>query len=220
LLLKKGNLPFDARVKLKRLFLRDRNLLKISIVPLRHQASVEDGTVPALPVDVERIRQNLISDMEGKYEIEDVLNTMIARRYTESLFDAVMYADIYVKKRKVDIYVCGEPFLNFKSGTSYDYESTISQTIRENQSDFLIMEDTLESTKPIDWALFVPYGIRSYLAKSFYHGSNLRTLLIFCSIEPNRFTEADVNLYDIYYPSFSLGLRNWRKKKKGIIFKD
>lgn len=219
-LVKRGNISFDARVKLKRLSLRDRNLLKISIVPLRRVSAGDEGTPAAPPDEVERIRQSLLVDMENKYEIEDVLGTLLARRYTEPIFEAVMYVDIYVKKRKVDVYVSGDPFFNFKSGASYDYEGTISQAIRENQLDFLIMEDTLESTKPIDWALFVPYGVRSYIARPFYHGSNLRTLLMFCSTEPHRFTETDLNLYDIYYPAFLQGLRNWRKRKKEKILKN
>lgn len=217
-LVKKGNVSFDARVKLKRLSLRDRNLLKISILSVRRRPSGEEGVPASLPIDTrdrEQFQQELRAGMESKYEIGDVLEALLAHPYSETLFDAVMYADIYVKKGKVVVYASGDPFQNFKSGSSYDYEGTVSQSIRENRLEFLILEDTLESTKPIDWALFIPHGIRSYFAKPFHHGSSLRTLLIFCSTEANRFSETDINLYELYYPAFLQGLRNWRKKKKG-----
>jgi hypothetical protein len=54
---------------------------------------------------------------------------------------------------------------------TYDYEGTISLLIGEKHRDYVILEDTLESTRPIDWALFIPHGIRSYFVKLFFHGS-------------------------------------------------
>lgn len=206
-LLKKGNVSFNAGVKLKRLSVRDRNLLKISIHSIRGE-TVGEGGVPGTSPD-------LLAAMEGKDEIGEILDTLLAHEYVGSPFDAVLYADVYVKKGRVDVYSRGEPFLKFKSGTSYDYEGTVSQIIREDRLEFFILGDTFESTRTIDWALFIPHGIRSYFARPFFHGTNLRTLLIFCSTEPNRFTEADIELFESYYPAFLQGLRNWRKKKRG-----
>ena len=76
------------------------------------------------------------------------------------------------------------------------------------------MDDTLQSLRPIDWALFIPHGIRSYLAKPFYHGDKLRTMLLFCSTEANVYSQKDLELYALYYPAFLHGLKNWRNRKK------
>lgn len=214
-LVKKGNIPIQASVKIRRLSLRGRNLLKISI----HQHNGAEKKVPVshpLPPDREQFKQSLLAAAQEKYDMEEILDTLLGRQYGNPLFEAVMYADVYVKKRKVIVYARGkggEVFATLKPGTTFDFEGTVSQAIWENHLDFLILGDTLESTKPIDWALFIPHGVRSYFVKPFYHGDQLRTLLLFCSTQPNRFSEEDMDIYELYYPAFLKGLKNWRKKK-------
>jgi transcription termination factor NusB len=213
-LLKKGDEVFEARVKLKRLALRDRNLLRLSIYETFADRSTAPGKANASAPGGEQFQEALMEAMEGKDEMPDILETLMAHPYGDFCFDAVIYADVHEKKGKVDIYAGGELFAGLAHGVSYNYEGTISQAIRENRLEYLILDDTLESTKPIDWALFIPHGIRSYFARPFFHGSRLRTLLIFCSSEVNRFSEKRLELYELYYPAFLKGLRNWRGRKK------
>ena len=214
-MVKKGNIPIHTFIKMKRLSLRGRNLLKISI----QQHSSGEKKIPAVSLmlaDKEQFKKSLMTDMSQKYHMEKILDTLLKHQYGGSLFDAIMYADVYVKKRKVTVYARGkggEVFATLKPGTSFDYEGTISQAIWENRLDFFILGDTLESTKPIDWALFIPHGVRSYFVKPFLHGDQLRTLLIFCSTQPNQFFEKDMEIYELYYPAFMKGLKNWRKKR-------
>ncbi len=214
-LVKKGNIPIQTSAKIRRLSLRGRNLLKISI----HQYNGAEKKAPAsisLPADREQFKQSLLTAMDEKYGMKEILDTLLVHQFGSPAFEAVMYADVYVKKRKVIVYARGkggEVFATLKPGTVFDFEGTVSQAIWENNLDFLILEDTLESTKPIDWALFIPHGVRSYFVKPFFHGDQLRTLLLFCSTEPNRFSEEDMDTYELYYPAFLKGLKNWRKKK-------
>lgn len=216
LLLKKGNIPIHTFIKMKRLSLKGRNLLKVSI----QQHSSVEKKIPAASLalaDREQFKQSLLADMNEKCHMEEILDTLLKHQYGGSLFDAIMYADVYVKKRRVTVYARGkggEVFATLKPGTSFDYEGTVSQAIWENRLDFFILGDTLESTKPIDWALFIPHGVRSYFVKPFLHGDQLRTLLTFCSIQPNRFSEKDMEIYELYYSAFMKGLKNWRKKNK------
>lgn len=213
-LVKKGGASFNAGVNLKRLSIRDRNLLKISIHSIRGKTVGEGGVPVTTSPDGDGFRRDLAAAMAGKEEMGEILDTLLVHQYGERLFDAVIYADVYVKKGRVDVYSSGGPFHKFKSGTSYDYEGTVSQMVSEDRLEFFIMEDTLESTRPIDWALFIPHGIRSYFARPSFHGGNLRTLLIFCSTEPNRFAGEELEIFERYYPAFVQGLRNWRKKKR------
>jgi len=206
-LVKKDGVSFNAGVKLKRLSVRDRDLLKMSFHSIRGETSGERDVPAASP--------DLLAAMEGKDEMEEILDTLLSHEQADSLFDGVTYVDVHARKGRVDIYGRGEPFRNFKSGISYEYEGTVSQMVREDRLEFFILRDTLESTRPIDWALFIPHGIRSYFGRTFFHGTRLRTLLIFCSTEPNRFTEADIEIFEPYYSAFLQGLRNWRKKKRG-----
>jgi hypothetical protein len=209
--LKKEEIPFDAKVKIKRLSLRDRNLLRISIYEVVETESPESKMIPGSLPGKEQFKQNLVAAMEGKYKMEDVLDTLLAHQYGKPLFEAVLYADIYEDKKKVYVYARGGSFATIEKGAVYDYRGTVSQAIRENRLPFMILEDTLLSTRPIDWALFIPHGVRSYFAKPFYHGAKLRTLLMFCSTEVNRYSEKEMELYELYYPAFLRGLKNWRR---------
>jgi hypothetical protein len=214
-LVKKGDIPIQAFIKLKRLSLRSRNILKISIDQHSGDARKKMTVIQQAP-DREQFKQSLVTAMSEKHNMADILDTLLGFQYGGSFFDAVMYADVYVKKRKVVVYARGkdgEVFANLKPGTTFNFEGTISQAIWENKLDFLILGDTLESTKPIDWALFIPHGVRSYFVKPFFHGDQLRTLLLFCSTQPNRFSEKDMEIYELYYPAFLKGLKNWRKTK-------
>lgn len=220
-IIKKGNLSIDVWVNIKLLSLRNRNVLRISISEtITGDTAVLENRIRQLP-DRKEFEHSLSNTMAGKQQITDVLDTLLDHQYGEPLFDAVMYADVHTKKGTVYVYGGGDAFKSLTPGTAYDFEGTISQFIFEKHLDYVILEDTLESTKPIDWALFIPYGIRSYYARPFFHGNKLRTLLIFCSNKANRFSEADLELYDVYYPSFLKGLRNWRKavreKEKSVI---
>ncbi len=102
-------------------------------------------------------------------------------------------------------------FKNLKFGESFAYEGTIAENIEQYKLDHLIIENTMNSIKAIDWALFTPHGIRSYYAKPFYERNVLRTILILCSKEPNAFSEKHIRDYDLLSEPFIQGLKNWRK---------
>jgi len=200
-----------ARVKFKRLTIQDKNLLRMSVKETLDGGSEASFTSFPVHEDAQQFSQRLLESVEKKKKMEDVLDTLLENPYGDFSFEALMYADVQVKKHRVNVYARGEAFKTIDFGASYDYEGTISQMLKENRLEYLIVEDTLESTKPIDWALFIPQGIRSYYAQPFFHGNNLRTVLLFCSTEENRFSEKDREIYELYYPAFSKGLKNWRK---------
>ncbi|MGE5342704.1 MAG: hypothetical protein ACM3SY_14615 [Candidatus Omnitrophota bacterium] len=212
--LKKDQVRFGARIKIKRISLRERNLLRISIYESIEMEAPESPAAEVEFSDREQFKKRLMIAVSEKHEIEEILDTLLAHPYETPRFEAVLYADVYPNKQKIDIYGRGAPFTSLKPGISFNYNGTVSQAIVEKHLSFVILSDTLESTIPSDWALFIPHGIRSYFAKPFFHGSKLRTLLMFCSTEVNRFSEKDMGIYELYYQAFQKGLRNWRSKKK------
>ncbi|HLP61702.1 MAG TPA: hypothetical protein VK186_22875, partial [Candidatus Deferrimicrobium sp.] len=105
-LVKKGNIPIHAFIKMKRLSVRSRNLLKISI----EQHSRVEKKITALPQlpGREEFKKSLMIAIGEKYNMEEILDTLLEYQYGGPLFDAVMYADVYVKKRKVAVYARGK----------------------------------------------------------------------------------------------------------------
>ena len=74
-------------------------------------------------------------------------------------------------------------------GEKFSYRGTIAEDIARFNLDHLVVDETMDSIKPIDWALFIPHGIHSYYAKPFYMDGELQTVLILCSTEPERFVD-------------------------------
>ena len=93
--------------------------------------------------------------------------------------------------------------------------NSLAENIDRYGLDHLIMEDTFSSIKAIDWALFIPHGIRSYFAKPFYERKTMRSVLIICSTERNRFSESAIHRYALLNAPFLKGLKNWRRATKG-----
>jgi len=208
---KKGKKIVNARVRFKRLSIKDRNLLRISVDDTYNTAlSVAGG-----PAEPGKFKDILVEAVAEKQDINDILDTFLVHPFRDVQFDAILYADVKEKKGKVYVYARGAAFASMKPGSIFDFEGTVSQAIRENRLDFLLMGDTLESTRPTDWALFIPYGIRSYFARAFYHGQKLSSVLFLCSTQPHQFSEDQQKDYELFYPAFLKGLANWRKGKKG-----
>ncbi len=110
-------------------------------------------------------------------------------------FDSLLFSDVQQAEDKVVVYGAGAAFADLKEGGAYPYEGTIAEMIVSLNLDHMIVEDTMESLKPIDWALFVPQGIRSYFAVPTFAGGTIRGVLIFCSSNANQFSEEQKDFF-------------------------
>ena len=72
------------------------------------------------------------------------------------------------------------------------------------------MEDTLDSVKSIDWALFAPLGVRSYFAKPFYAEHGLHAVLILASKRQRAFGADAETLYVDVSAAFGQIMLRWR----------
>ena len=223
---RKKSTTFAGDVVMRHLFCKGMRLFRVSI----HNFSADNSDRPVsieLGNSLASIRRQpsnafsnrLIKKIATKHRMSDILKILLDNQGDTASFDAILYSDIYEKKNKVVVYSAGETFAHMEGGETFSYEGTIAENISRFKLDYLIVDDTFSSIKAIDWALFIPHGIRSYLAKPFYERNVLRTVLIFCSHARSQFSLRNMDNFAIYYKPFVRGLGNWRKvrreKKRG-----
>ncbi len=123
--------------------------------------------------------------------------------------EGLMFSDIQSTRGRVEVYGVGRLFSSLAWGTSHAYEGTIAQDIERFSLDSLIVEDTLDSIKSIDWAMFIPCGVRSYFAKPFYSAEGLHAVLIFAFAVPSPGGISDAAFRPLYEP-FARLVARWR----------
>lgn len=134
----------------------------------------------------------LSTDLSACWSIEEMLDRIYQVRELFPRLDAVMFSDIYARKNQVVVYSKGELKEPLVSGTKFPYAGTIAENIANENLEYLIVDNTQSSIKAIDWMLFVPQGVYSYIAKALYMRGAIRTVLIFCSKQKNSFSEHQV----------------------------
>lgn len=159
--------------------------------------------------------EDLIKKVSSVSEIKSILDLFINNPLPGlKPFDGIIYSDIQVNRDKVVVYSSGTGFSNPPFGEIFTYEGTIAENIEQYKLNYLIVEDTMSSIKAIDWALFIPAGIRSYYAKPFFERNTLRSILILCSQKADDFSDDCVEQYDLLCAPFIKGLKNWRKLQR------
>ena len=217
---RKNRSVFSGDVTMRRLFLKGRRLYRVSIHGIHVNEQGVNGSSnlsqEATPAQ-EALRlqsQRLIKKISPVKNITHALQIMLDDQWGENRFDAIIFSDIYAKKNRVVVYTAGGPFKSLPQGDTYAYEGTIAENIDRFKLDYLIVENTFASIKAIDWALFIPHGIRSYFAKPFYERRVIRSVLILCSEHNNYFSAAHLDTYALYDAPFLKALKNWRAAQK------
>ncbi len=211
---------FAGDVTMRLLLLKGRRLFRASIHNIRVNETGmggKDGNglerTPARQAHHPH-SQLLAKKIKPIQNITRALQLLLENQLGDRRFDAIIYSDIYAKKNRVVVYTAGEPFKALPQGDTYTYEGTIAENIDRFKLDHLIVENTFASIKAIDWALFIPHGIRSYFAKPFYERRTIRSVLILCSEQNNHFSTAHLEEYSLYYMPFQKALKNWRAAQK------
>lgn len=154
-----------------------------------------------------------------QYEINisESLTAMYEQLHKQEHIDGLLFSDVQTRKNKVSVYYSGKVFEGAVQGEIYPYKGTIAQDIERYNLNYLIVDDTLDSIKPIDWALFVPRGIRSYYAKPYYVRGVLRSVVIVCSKKTARFKDKLIDSYDDILEPFMKVARPWRRQDRARI---
>jgi len=217
---RKTSVPIVADVVIRALWLKGKQVLRVSIHDARMQnESSKNHVISFADLDVKedlkrQYQQRLLAEIGDINDIVEVLRILLNNQYDKPKFESIMFSDIYAKKKKVQVYTSGSIFAKLRQGETFLYEGTIAENIDKFKLEHLIVEDTFSSIKPIDWALFIPYGVRSYFAKAFYSRKVMRAVLILCSTEPHMFSESRIPDYSLLYPAFLKGLGEWRRKEQ------
>lgn len=216
---RKGNTRFLGEVSLRSLKIKEKRLLRVSVysfdIITKEKSKSERQKENLSLTESRKLYVNSLNEkIQAVSDIRRVLEIILGNPYSGTSFDGIIYSDIQIKKDRVVVYAAGDTFFNLKFGESFSYEGTIAENIENYKLDFLIVEDTMSSIKAIDWALFTPYGIRSYYAKPFYERNVLRSILILCSKEPDAFSEEKIPEYNLLDSPFTKGLKNWRKARR------
>ena len=146
------------------------------------------ATESPLPVQRQKVTA-LCQKIAECLSIDEMLNQVYESRDLFPGMDVIMFSDIHVRQNKVVVYPKGEMLEPLEPASQYPYAGTIAENIDKENLEYLIVDDTQSSIKAIDWVLFVPKGIRSYIAKALYVRGAMRTVLIFCSQQKNTFKE-------------------------------
>ena len=126
----------------------------------------------------------------------------------------LMFSDIQSWHGRVEVYGVGRLFSSLAWGAPHAYEGKIAQDIERFGLESLVVEDTLDSIKSIDWAVFIPCGVRSYFAKPFYSAQGLHAVLIFAFDAPAPGAFSDVRFRPLYEP-FARLVARWRTMNQG-----
>ena len=105
--------------------------------------------------------------IEGVDDMAEIMRAALRSPMIDGKYDGVMFSDVQERTNKVVVFGAGDPFDEMPQGETFSYKGTIAEDIARYGLDHLIVDDTQDSIKPIDWALFLPHGIRSYFAKPY-----------------------------------------------------
>ncbi len=218
---RKSKTWFQGDTTIRFLPLHGVRLFRLSIHNIQQDSSeAENAVFASRNFSKSQLRERevyqvgLIDKLNNVNEMEKILEILLKNQYGYMGFDSIIYSDVYEKKNKVVVYTAGKPLKAMKQGEVFSYEGTIAENIERYGLDHLIMEDTFSSIKAIDWALFIPHGLRSYFAKPFYERKKMRTVLVICSTQRNKFSEKYFKDYELLYKPFLNGLKNWRRSEK------
>lgn len=135
---------------------------------------------------------NLCADLAQCHTVDAMLERIYQEKILFPDMDVVMFSDIYARKNKVVVYSRGEMDEPLEQGSQFPYTGTIAENIEKEKLEYLIVDDTQSSIKAIDWMLFVPKGLYSYVAKALYVRGAMRTVLILCSRKKRAFNEEQI----------------------------
>lgn len=180
----------------------------------------EDEFVESANIDMEEEASSpavLASESQYEINIVDALKAMQNQLHLQEKTDGLVFSYVQPRKSKVVVYYSGKAFEEAIQGELFPYKGTIAQDIERYNHEYLIVDDTLDSIKPIDWALFVPRGIRSYYAKSYNIRGGMRSVIIVCSKKTAMFKDKLIDSYDDIFVPFMKIAQTWRKQDRTRI---
>jgi hypothetical protein len=207
--------PVEADVTMRFLGWKKRPLVQITAMPTK------TVTPPAVAEEaqeiaggIREINNGFMGQIQNAPDIPAMLQAMMGHPKIAENCEAIMLSDIHVRKNKVYVYGAGKPLIGMPFGEEFSYKGTIAESIVRFGLDHLVVDETRDSIKAIDWALFIPRGLRSYYAKPYFERKTLRTVLILCSTLPGRYENLDAHSFDAVLDPLHKAARSWSKSQR------
>jgi hypothetical protein len=203
-----GQLPFTdcqrrcviCDVSVRSLASGGQNYLWVGISnPRGHGTPRDIGVLP-------KISDAGLARIAASSSLPELLESVLAAQPLEAPANAVMLSRIFMDENRIAVSARGTGFDPDEKST-HPYKGSIAENIVNFDLEHILVDDTSKSIKPIDWALFIPKGVRSYYAQPFFADAVLRYVLIFCSTEPEAFSEANITMYRPLFAPFETGLQ-------------
>ena len=157
------------------------------------------------------VSQKTLQSIVQNDNIPALLKSLLEAQPVEGPANAVMLSRIFIPENRIIISATGAGFDPQEEAT-HPYKGSIAENIVNFGLKHIIVEDTSKSIKPIDWALFIPKGVRSYYAQPCFNENELQAVLIFCSTEPGQFSEDNITQYRQFFSPFRQGLQRCLEK--------
>ena len=187
------------------------DLIRVSLQNPKISKTIKTAGAGADTRDMEILEKKISSLIN----INEIMETSLASPLVSGRYEALLFSDVHVRKNVVAVYGAGPPFKGMEQAETFSYKGTIAEDINRYSLDYLVVDDTQDSIKPIDWALFVPSGIRSYFAMPFYSRTVLRTVLILCSTSPGRFAGKNPEAFIAMLKTINTAVMAWRRHLRG-----
>lgn len=188
---------------------KGKGLIRLSLLNPKIHKSLQVSSAGSNTYDMDILEKKIANLLD----INELMEACLASPLVSGHCDAILFSDVHVPRNKVIVYGAGAPFSGMQQAETFSYKGTIAQDIMRYSLDYLIVDDTQDSIKPIDWALFVPRGIRSYFAMPFFSRTALRTVLILCSTTPGRFAGRGLADYAAMFKTINDAIRAWRRRQ-------
>lgn len=191
----------DARI---RAIARDgQNLLWLALnpasAPVAHRKTPEPQTGLSVP--------DIAGAMHASTSLRDLLAAILHNLPSGTGTNAVMLSRIFPDNDTIQVTGAGLPFEGVRENDTHSYTGSIAENIVQFGLTHLVVNDTSRSIKPIDWALFIPRGIRSYYAQPFFKDGEICFVLIFCSTTVGNYDEDSPALFSPIFTDFQRELQ-------------
>ena len=200
-------------VVLKKLQIKSKELLKLSIFNARNTPESPTETGAADPgirkkVYIERLCQKL----SAAGEPVGVLQALLENQFYPGSYEALMM--LVPSGKKIRVHLAGKAFQGQNPTAISEFVQPLVDSFSTFGEDFRIVGDTFDSTDPIDWALFIPSGIRSYFIKPLYGRQKLKGVLVLCSSASNAFSPDDIETVSLLDTPLKRALFSRKPSKK------
>lgn len=203
----KNKTHFSGQAAIRAICDSGENLLWISIRNLKKEQFLEDHPGGQ---DKTSCKKTVLRKIGRTKNLQELLSVILENQPLPNLADALLCSRVDIPQNRVSVYGSGSGFDGLTPGSTHPYVGSVAENILNFKLSHLIVKETSESIKPIDWALFIPMGVRSYYAKPFYENNTLHTVLIFCSSKSDMFDEENILPYQALLPAFLKGLEKFK----------